>query len=81
MRREEELTEEDRNFIIDRAVTQFIDESALIVTVDACAERARQLHALGVDEIACLIDFGVDCDDALESLRRIATLFGLVGRR
>jgi len=34
----------------------------------------EQLKAIGVDEVACLIDFGVDADDALSGLSYLNTL-------
>jgi len=33
-----------------------------------------RLAAIGVDEIACLIDFGVPCGEVLESLGHLAEL-------
>ncbi len=47
---------------------------SFIGTVDHCATQAERLQASGVDEIACLIDFGIGFDDAMASLRRLATL-------
>ena len=39
-----------------------------------------QLEAIGVDEIACLIDFGVDLNSTMESLARLLQLMpGLAG--
>jgi hypothetical protein len=34
----------------------------------------ERLKAIGVDEVACLIDFGIDVDSVLESLEHLAVL-------
>jgi alkanesulfonate monooxygenase SsuD/methylene tetrahydromethanopterin reductase-like flavin-dependent oxidoreductase (luciferase family) len=47
---------------------------SFIGTTDHCAAQAERLQASGVDEIACLIDFGIPFDDVLASLRRLATI-------
>jgi natural product biosynthesis luciferase-like monooxygenase protein len=66
------LTDEDRQFLVQRATTQFVSESGFIGTKETCCENASRLYAAGVDELACLIDFGVPLDETLQSLRRIA---------
>ncbi len=45
-----------------------------IGTFDYCAEQAERLSESGVDEIACLIDFGVGFSDVTSSLRRLSEL-------
>lgn len=47
---------------------------SFIGTLDHCARQAEALKASGVDEIACLIDFGIGFDDVMDSLQRLATL-------
>ncbi|HSC87635.1 MAG TPA: hypothetical protein VLC09_10210 [Polyangiaceae bacterium] len=48
--------------------------------MDACLEMTERLRAIEVDEVACLIDFGVGTDDvlaalpALDELRQLAQL-------
>jgi natural product biosynthesis luciferase-like monooxygenase protein len=49
---------------------------SFIGTIDHCASQAERLRASGVDEIACLIDFGIGFEDVMASLRRLATLLG-----
>lgn len=69
---EVQLTEEDRQFLVQRATTQFVSESGFIGTRETCGENATRLYAAGVDELACLIDFGIPLDETLRSLGRIA---------
>ena len=67
-------TEEDIQFIISRATARMIDKVGLIGTPARCLEQARLLAGLGVDEVACLIDFGADYDHVMLSLEHVATI-------
>ncbi|HEY4056436.1 MAG TPA: LLM class flavin-dependent oxidoreductase, partial [Kofleriaceae bacterium] len=69
-----EVTPEDRAFLARRGTEQFLGETSLIGTEATCTERAADFHRLGVDEIACLIDFGVPFDEVMASLERIVKL-------
>jgi hypothetical protein len=48
--------------------------TSLFGTVADGARTVADLRAIGVDEIACLIDFGVPHDEVLRSLRHLADL-------
>ena len=39
-----------------------------------CAEMVARLRGIGVDELACLIDFGLDTASVLAGLERLAAL-------
>jgi natural product biosynthesis luciferase-like monooxygenase protein len=54
---------------------------SFIGTTAHCAEQAEQLHANGVDEIACLIDFGINHEEVMACLRRLSTLLRPAPRR
>jgi hypothetical protein len=47
---------------------------SFVGTLDHCAQHAECLRQSGVDEIACLIDFGIDYDEVMNSLKRLSTL-------
>jgi natural product biosynthesis luciferase-like monooxygenase protein len=47
---------------------------SLIGTYDQCAQQAERLSENGVDEIACLIDFGIGFNDVMASLRRLSNM-------
>ena len=47
---------------------------SLIGTLDHCAQQAEFLHENGVDEIACLIDFGINFDEVMRSLGLLSKL-------
>src|SRR5947207_2474455 len=63
------LTEEELSTLLEHAFDRYFENSSLFGTVDVCLRMVEQLRAIGVDEIACLIDFGVDAQAALDSLR------------
>jgi hypothetical protein len=46
-------------------------------TMDTCLAMTDRLRAMGVDEVACLIDFGVDADTVLAALPLLAELHEL----
>lgn len=68
------LNESDMDALLSHAFNRYFDTSALFGTVDSCAAMVERLKAIGVDEIACLIDFGVDADSALAALQRLDEL-------
>ncbi len=47
---------------------------SFVGTLDHCAQQAEHLYENGVDEIACLIDFGIGYEDVMSGLRRLSTL-------
>ena len=47
----------------------------------SCAAFAEKLHAIGVTEIACLVDFGVPADEVLASLPALNQLKDRFARR
>jgi natural product biosynthesis luciferase-like monooxygenase protein len=66
------LDPEEFDAIIEFAFLRYFDDSGLFGTVDDALNRVDQLTAIGVDEIACLIDFGVKTEIALEALKPLA---------
>jgi hypothetical protein len=70
----EAMTADDRAFVKERAIDQFLKESGFIVLEKDAPARAAEIHETGIDEIACLIDFGIPHEHVLRSLKRIAKL-------
>ncbi|MFH8368350.1 MupA/Atu3671 family FMN-dependent luciferase-like monooxygenase [Streptomyces sp. NPDC018031] len=62
------LPEEDLRTLLDHAFERFYGSAALFGTAEEVAERLDAIADTGVDEVACLIDFGVADDTVLESL-------------
>ncbi|HEY7415444.1 MAG TPA: AMP-binding protein, partial [Ktedonobacteraceae bacterium] len=64
----ETLSEDDIDALLTHAFNRFYQTSSLIGTPETCLKLIERLKEINVDEIACLIDFGVDTESALESL-------------
>jgi natural product biosynthesis luciferase-like monooxygenase protein len=70
----ESITEQDRSAIVSRAFDAYYDASLLIGTMDKCEALVDRLADAGVNEVACLVDFGLDFDTVTEGLGRLRTL-------
>jgi natural product biosynthesis luciferase-like monooxygenase protein len=68
------LPDRDKEFLIGHAFDRYFTTSGLFGTVDDGVETVGRLSAIGVDEIACLIDFGVPHDEVFRSLEYVAEL-------
>lgn len=55
--------------VIDHAFERYFQTAALFGSVDRCVSFLAQLADWGIDEVSCLIDFGVDDEVTYESLR------------
>ncbi|HYK42698.1 MAG TPA: MupA/Atu3671 family FMN-dependent luciferase-like monooxygenase [Thermoanaerobaculia bacterium] len=67
-------SEEDREFLMQKASENLFNERGLVGTVAHCRERVAALAAIGVNEIACLIDFGIDFDSVMAGLYQLNKL-------
>ena len=54
--------------LLDITFDRYYSSAALLGTPDSCKPLVMQLRDIGVDEIACLIDFGIDEKDVLLGL-------------
>lgn len=69
------LPERAQDMLIRTQVHRDINSPlSFIGTLEQCSRRAQQLKESGVDEIACLIDFGIGLDDVMSSLSRLSSL-------
>jgi len=66
------LGAEELEAILDFAFERYFEESGLFGTVADGLARVEQLKRIGVDEIACLIDYGIAPDLVLEGLKPLA---------
>jgi natural product biosynthesis luciferase-like monooxygenase protein len=64
-----DLTEENLDALISYAFNRLYETSGLCGTPASCLRMIERLRDAGVDEVACLIDFGVDFDSVMASLR------------
>jgi natural product biosynthesis luciferase-like monooxygenase protein len=68
------LPDRIKDALIARAAQRYIRTSTLFGTAEDCVELVERLREAGVDEVACLIDFGVPADEVLASLRHLDEL-------
>lgn len=66
------LSEEELDGILDFAFERYFEESGLFGTVEDCVARVEGLKRIGVDEVACLIDYGIPARQVLDGLRPLA---------
>lgn len=74
------FTRADEQALLDYAFERYFSGSALFGTPASCLPTLRAFSAIGVSEIACLIDFGLDTDVVLDSLHSLAELNTLCGK-
>jgi natural product biosynthesis luciferase-like monooxygenase protein len=68
------LTTDDVRDALEFSFERYYATSSLMGTMDQCLAMTDRLRAMGVDEVACLIDFGVDADTVLAALPMLAEL-------
>ncbi len=62
------LSDAETDALLDHAFDRYFETSGLFGTPEDCLPLIRRLRGIGVDEIGCLVDFGVDTDTVLASL-------------
>ncbi len=80
----DDIDGDEMKVLLKNAFKRYYQNSSLIGTKSKCSELVLKLKKIGVDEIACLIDFGVDNDQVLESLthlKELKQLFALKGNK
>ena len=76
------LSAEETEALLEHAFDRYFETSGLFGTPEDCLALIRRLQAIGVDEIGCLIDFGIPTATvlkhlpALNRLRQLATATG-----
>lgn len=62
------LSPDDTEALLDHAFERYYETSGLFGTPQRCLETVEACRAIGVDEIGCLVDFGVDSETVLAHL-------------
>lgn len=70
----EELEPSLREAAIEHGFERYYRSAGLFGTPESCAGLVAQLARAGVNEIACLVDFGVDRRSVVEALRHLNVL-------
>jgi len=74
------LSPEDLASLIDHAFHRYYASSGLFGTPESCLEIVRKLQRIGVDEAACLVDFGIAPETVLANLPHLRELLELARR-
>ncbi|AEI67516.1 hybrid non-ribosomal peptide synthetase/type I polyketide synthase [Corallococcus macrosporus] len=70
------LSRSDIDALLAHGVERYVQDGGLIGTPESCAPMVERVQRLDVDEIACLVDFGVEVEATLEGLRHLDALRG-----
>jgi natural product biosynthesis luciferase-like monooxygenase protein len=62
------LSDEEMDAVLDHAFQRYYATSGLFGTPEQCLDRVAEVAAIGVDEVACLLDFGIDAQTVLNHL-------------
>jgi natural product biosynthesis luciferase-like monooxygenase protein len=68
------LSDADMDALLGYSFERYYETSGLFGTPESCSQMVDRLKEIGVNEIACLIDFGVETDTVLASLRYLSAL-------
>lgn len=68
------LGEEEMDALLEHAFERYFETSGLFGTPEDCLPLVERLRAIGVDEIGCLIDFGVPVQQVLDRLPALDAL-------
>ncbi|MBA3908679.1 MAG: peptide synthetase [Rhodobacter sp.] len=66
------LAQDEMEAILDFAFQRYFGDSGLFGTIDECVARVEELKAIDVDEVACLIDYGISSAQVMAGLAPLA---------
>ena len=69
-----QLRPDDLEFLVAHAFDRYLNHGALLGTVEKARGMIERFRAIGVDEVACLIDFGLDTPTVLSGLSQLNRL-------
>lgn len=70
----EDIQPSNMESLLDITFDRYFNRGSLMGTPESCREFVCELKEIGVDEVACLIDFGVDEEAVFESLEYLDQL-------
>lgn len=68
------LSAEETEALLEHAFERYFATAGLFGTPEQCVDLVQRLNAVGVDEIGCLIDFGIATQTVLDHLPQLDTL-------
>jgi alkanesulfonate monooxygenase SsuD/methylene tetrahydromethanopterin reductase-like flavin-dependent oxidoreductase (luciferase family) len=60
--------------LIDAVFDHYFEQSSLLGTPEKCAAIIEKVVGAGVNDLACLLDFGLDHETTMEGLKHLADL-------
>lgn len=69
-----ELNEQQMDELLDYLFQKFLGGRSLLGTPETCRQLLDELAEVGVNEVACLVDFGVPPEQVLPNLSQLAAL-------
>jgi natural product biosynthesis luciferase-like monooxygenase protein/FkbM family methyltransferase len=76
-----DLSKEEREVMLAHGRERYLGSSGLFGTANDAIEMVRRLQAIGVNEIACLVDFGLDFELVMSSLKHLNTVRKEINRQ
>ncbi len=76
----DKLTAEQKTQVLDFAFQRYFRSQSLCGTPESSLEQVRQLQAIGVTEICCLLDFGIATESVMASLWSLKRLKDLANQ-
>ncbi|MGH3805160.1 MAG: MupA/Atu3671 family FMN-dependent luciferase-like monooxygenase [Pseudonocardiaceae bacterium] len=70
----QEVDDDSLQAAVRRGIERYLDRAGLFGTPESISDMVHQLAELGVDEIACLVDFGLPTSAVLDCIRLLADL-------
>lgn len=71
------LDADELDAILDFAFQRYFEDSGLFGTIEDAVTRVEEVKAIGVDEIACLIDYGIPSAQVMAALAPLAEVLRL----
>lgn len=68
------VAEQDQQTLLDFAFERYFNNNALLGTVASCRRMIQALQSIDVDEVACLLDFGLATETVLNGLAYLSRL-------
>ncbi|HEX2568766.1 MAG TPA: MupA/Atu3671 family FMN-dependent luciferase-like monooxygenase [Polyangia bacterium] len=69
-----DLSPADVESLLEAGVRRYLTEGGLFGSPESCAPLVHRLEGMDVDEVACLVDFGLDHETTLAGLEQLALL-------
>ncbi|MCX4521948.1 LLM class flavin-dependent oxidoreductase [Streptomyces anulatus] len=79
--RPEDVSEADRKALIEHGLRRYMGSAGLFGSAESCLPFVDRLVDAGINELGCLVDFGLSRAEVLESVDELGRLRGLLERR